>query len=262
MADKKQFFVDGGILVNTPFFRYENAGAGFGEGFFPDAQPLATNRKSRESGKYLLIDDNNPQSIFAEYYARTFFTTGYCWAPMFCKTYDDCEEEFRLRIKEVEKLLSLSETIDSKGVKNLLLRLSIVQVISAMDTFIADIILTKITNDEASFYKYAFAFDLKEEKDKVISPKAEQKVIEGVLRRPFMKKQNIQEAFNVLFGVDLKIGKDVEDLITTRNLLVHRCGRKKDGSYVEYSLEDVGKVIQIVEGFVKQVLGVIRGCPS
>ena len=258
MADKRQFFVDGGILVNTPFFRYENAGAGFGEDVFPDAQPLPTNRKSRESGKYLLIDDNNPQSIFAEYYARTFFTTGYCWAPMFCKTYDDCKEEFSIKIKEVEKLLSLSGTVDAEDVKNLLLRLSIVQVISAMDTFIADIILTKITNDEASFYKYAFAFDLKSEKDSGISPKAEQKVIDGVLRRSFMKKQNIQEAFGVLFSADLKIGKDIEDLIANRNLLVHRCGRKKDGSYVEYSHEEVSKAIQIVEDFVEQVLDVIR----
>lgn len=256
MIANKKFFVDGGILVNTPYFRYLNGGAGFDELAIPDAEPLATNRKSQDDGEYLLIDDRHPQSIFAEYYARTFFTTGYLWAPMFCKTYDACRREFKRNIEEIDILLSLSDHVDAESAHNLLLRQSIVSVMSAMDTFLADIVLTKITSDEGAFYKYAFSFVLKSEDYFEIDPETEQRVINSVLRRSFMNKQTIKETFLVLFDMEMEIEGSVEHLISNRHLLVHRCGRKKDGMHMIISRNDVSDAIKIVEGFVDKVLAV------
>lgn len=255
MPDIKKFFVDGGILVKTPYFRYNNGGAGFGEGAVQDAKPLATNRKSKDYGEYLLIDDNNPQSIFAEYYARTFFSTGYLWAPMFNNTYEDCSREFNRKIREIEMLLSLGDHVDVRNVKNLLLRQSMLSVMSAMDTFIADIVLTKITNDIEAFFKYAYAFVLKP--DVEIIPIIEQRVIDSVLRRSFMNKQVIKDTFSVLFGIpDFLVESSVNNLIIHRHLLAHRGGRKKDGTYLTITRYDVSHAVNAVSGFVNQVLEV------
>jgi len=257
MAENNKFWVDGGILVTTPYFRYENAGAGYGKCAIPDAETLATNRKSKEEGKFLLIDDSNPQSIFGEYYARTFFTTGYCWASMFSKSFEDCREEFQHKLKDVDTLVLLSDTVDTMAVKNLLLRHSILSIMSALDTFIADIVLTRITHDKDLFYKYALSFFPKSDTALEISPKTEQKVIDGVLRRSFMSKQTIKETFQVLFNKELDIDSDLKDLISSRHLLVHRRGRKKDGSYVVFTRTDVSNAVTIVKGFVDRVMEVI-----
>lgn len=255
MSDIKKYFVDGGILVETPYFRYFNGGAGFGEGAIQGAEPLVTNRKSKDYGDYLLIDDNNPQSIFAEYYARTFFSTGYLWAPMFNKTYEDCSLEFNRKIREIEMLLSLSDHVDVVNVRNLLLRQSMLSVMSAMDTFIADIVLTKITNDKESFSKYAYAFVLKS--DVEIIPKIEQRVIDSVLRRSFMNKQVIKDTFSVLFNTeDFMVESNVNNLIIHRHLLAHRGGRKKDGTYLTITRDDVRHALSVVRDFENQVLEV------
>ncbi len=255
MSDIKKFFVDGGILVNTPYFRYFSGGAGFVEGAIQDAIPLATNRKSKDYGEYLLIDDNNPQSIFAEYYARTFFSTGYLWAPMFNKTFKECSEEFNRKIREIEMLLSLSDRVDVVNVRNLLLRQSMLSVMSAMDSFIADIVLTKIINDKEAFSKYAYAFVLKS--DVKITPEIEQGVIDSVLRRSFMNKRILKDTFSVLFGSpDFMVESNVNDLIIHRHLLTHRGGRKKDGTYLTITRDDVCHAINVVNDFVNQVLDV------
>lgn len=255
MSDIKKFFVDGGILVKTPYFRYNNGGAGFGEGAIQDAELLATNRKSKDYGEYLLIDDNNPQSIFAEYYARTFFSTGYLWAPMFNNTFKDCSREFHRKIGEIEMLLSFSDYVDALNVKNLLLRQCMLSVMGAMDSFIADIVLTRITNDKETFFKYAYAFVLKPDVD--IIPKIEQSVIDSVLRRSFMNKQVIKDSFSVLFGTpDFLIDSSVNNLIINRHLLAHRGGRKKDGTYLTITRDDVSHAVNVVSGFVNQVLEV------
>lgn len=260
VSDTIKYYVDGGILIDTPYFKFENAGAGFSEEAIKDAKPLATNRVSREYGKYLLIDDSNPQSIFSEYYAGTFFSTGYLGAPMFTKTYDDCRQEFKRHINDIDVFLSISDREDVEGVKDVLLRQCIISVISALDTFIADIVLTKITNNKDAFYKYAYAFVLKSESEE-ITPRIEQRVIDSVLRRSFMNKQTIRETIQVLFGVDLAIDSGLETLIINRHLLVHRCGRKKDGSHLSFVRNDIENVIRIVEGFVDVILKVTESFP-
>ena len=140
--------------------------------------------------------------------------------------------------------------------KNLLLRHSILSVMGALDTFIADIVLTRMTHNKDLFYKYALTFVSKPEYESAISPKTEQKVIDGVLRRSFMSKQTIKEAFRILFDIELEIDSGLEKLISSRHLLVHRCGRKKDGSYMVFTQTNVSNAVAIVKGYVNNVMAV------
>ena len=144
--------------------------------------------------------------------------------------------------------------MDTVDVKNLLLRLSILSIMSALDTFIADIVLTRITHDKDLFYKYALSFSSKSDSAPERSPKTEQKVIDGVLRRSFMSAQTIKETFQVLFNKELDVDSALKDLISSRHLLVHRSGRKKDGSYLAFTRTDVSNAVTIVKEFVDKVI--------
>ena len=73
----KTYYVKGGILVNTPFFRNWEVTAGVGDIDTTGIETIPTNRKLDTGEPYLLIDDKNPQSIFANYIAASFFTTGF-----------------------------------------------------------------------------------------------------------------------------------------------------------------------------------------
>jgi hypothetical protein len=67
----KRIYVNGGILITTPFFAYKNAGAWHDTP--PENSEIIEPNAITETGKfYLEISDEQPQSIFNEYYAKTF----------------------------------------------------------------------------------------------------------------------------------------------------------------------------------------------
>ncbi len=255
----KTYYVDGGILVTTPFFKYAGGGAGFGREALPGSELIPPNEKLPSGEEYLLIDDKNPQTMFAKYYAKTFFTTGYSWAPLFHKSYDDDYSELCDRIHDAREFLKISEgTETSSDALNLLLRHSFLIVLSALDTFIADTVLTRITNDEDSFYFLARHINdfkgCETDIDKGRYGKAEQKVIEYVLNHSYLNKETIKETYHLLFGFSVTVGEGMKDLFKQRHLIAHRGGRKKDGSYVIYTEEDIETTISKVNTFAKAIL--------
>lgn len=189
----KKYYVDGGILIDTPFFKYAGGGAAFGYGVMPDCEIIPPTCRLPSGEEYLLIDDDHPQSMFAKYYARTFFTTGYCWAPLFHKSYEGDYSEFCERIQDARELIKMSlENGEGSDASNLLMRHAFLTVLCALDTYIADTVLTRITNDEEAFY--SFVGQTKNykgcEKD-VMDGKngnAEQKVINYVLSHSYLNK--------------------------------------------------------------------------
>lgn len=253
----KKCFVKGGILVNTPFFKYENAGAGYGEDSMPDAEIIPTNKVLPSGEKYLLIDDKHPQSLFAEYYASSFFTTGYCWAPLFHKSYIDDYEEYIARIQDARMLMSLSLKQSDERARGLLSRDSFLAVMNAFENYMADIILTRITNDENVFYDYASKRSEQKKIQKDLTAgrngAAEQKVIEYVLRQSYCSADKIKETCKELFGHTIKVHQKIVDLFTTRHLIAHRGGRKKDGTYVTFTNEELEDAIRKITILVEAI---------
>ena len=75
----KRIYVNGGILITTPFFAYKNAGASYD--LPPENSEIIEPNTITETGEpYLEISNEHPQSIFNEYYAKTFFTTQHTFA--------------------------------------------------------------------------------------------------------------------------------------------------------------------------------------
>lgn len=258
----KKYYINGGVFVDSPYFKQENVVCGLAMATPPEgADILETNRISEDGERYLLVDDNNPQSIFATYYARTFFTTSYCWAPMFHKSFKDDYEEFQQRLSDARYLISSDIKPSEKKGSDLLSRYSFMTVFSALDTFIADIVLTKITNDEDAFYNTAWEelFSKSQLLELKNSGKGafEQGIIEKVLGKPYLSKSTIEKTLKLAFNVSIKVEDKLNGLFRKRHLIAHRGGRRKDGTFISFSQEDISEVISIVDSFAVKMLTLI-----
>lgn len=259
----KKYYVNGGILIVTPFFKYAGAGAAFGADAIPGCEIISPTNRLPSGEEYLLIDDNHPQSMFAAYYAKTFFTTGYCWAPLFHKSYEDDYSEFCNKVQDAKKLSKLScENEIDPDVSSLLMRHAFLTVLSALDTFIADTVLTRITNDEEAFYSFVRQTNNYKGCEKDIQDGkngfAEQKVIEFVLSHSYLNKDSIKEAYLSLFDFSVTVNNTLTDLFRQRHLIAHRGGRQKDGNYIRYTKEEIDDAIIKVDAFAKAILTQIQ----
>ena len=146
----KKIYVNGGILIETPFFRHQDAAALY------TTPPIGCEQieclDQIEGQPCIIIREEYAPSIFNDYYAKTFFTALYARAPFLCKTYHDCYTEYQNRITEITELTTISNI--SHQIEQILLRQVFLGIIAAIDTFICDTILTKISGNKESFYTY------------------------------------------------------------------------------------------------------------
>ena len=111
----KRIYVNGGILITTPFFAYKNAGASYD--LPPENSEIIEPNTITETGEpYLEISNEHPQSIFNEYYAKTFFTTQHTFAYFFAKDFIGSYNDFKQRIDEI--IASMTEEQFSEFVQN------------------------------------------------------------------------------------------------------------------------------------------------
>ena len=85
---EKIIYVNGGIVINTPFFKCVDAGAFF------DSPPVGAeiiepNTVNNNGYRFLEINDEHPQSIFNAYYAKYEFTSYYRGAELTIKIKPD-----------------------------------------------------------------------------------------------------------------------------------------------------------------------------
>lgn len=147
----KRIYVNGGILITTPFFAYKNAGASYD--LPPENSEIIEPNTITETGEpYLEISNEHPQSIFNEYYAKTFFTTQHTFAYFFQKDFIGSYNDFKQRIDEIQSVINIKGLDEQK--QNIINKLSYINIITSLDTFICDIILTKIIQDEESFNNF------------------------------------------------------------------------------------------------------------
>lgn len=147
----KRIYVNGGILITTPFFAYKNAGASYD--LPPENSEIIEPNTITETGEpYLEISNEHPQSIFNEYYAKTFFTTQHTFAYFFAKDFIGSYNDFKQRIDEIQSVINIKGLDEQK--QNIINKLSYINIITSLDTFICDIILTKIIQDEESFNNF------------------------------------------------------------------------------------------------------------
>ena len=89
--------------------------------------------------------------------------------------------------------------------------------------------------------------------------KWEQKVIEYVMRTSYSNIDTIKDILKDLFKVSI-IDKNgsMKKHFYYRNLLAHRNGRKKDGSYINITNEELKDLINDVQSIATQILTKIK----
>lgn len=139
-------------LFNTPYFKCIDGGCGFKDQ--PEDTEILNTNHIINGEHCLLIDDEHPQSIFNEYYARTFYTSGYMEASYIRHSYWDCYKEYEETINRLSSLLDKIKGLDNEE-QSTLNKMAYLNVISAFDSFICSILLVRLVNNENAFNLYA-----------------------------------------------------------------------------------------------------------
>ncbi len=250
-------YVEGGILINTPYFKYESGGALYSEP--PKKSETIKPNDIIEGGPCLVISEEKAPSFFKEYYAKTFFTTTCKFAPFFSNTIDDCFASFTNRINEVMELLERNDV--NQPTQQILYRLSIVSVVAALDTLISDLVLYIATKSRDAFLKTINSIGIPAKNnvnlierilrmwcDNAIDS-AEQEVVDHILRKSYSSMTEIKNTLKLLYDISISKDDNIEQIIKARHLIAHRNGRKKDGNMIVFSKDETISMINRINDF-------------
>lgn len=248
----KKYYVKGNIIVKTPFFSYLNAGAGC------ETMPEGCEILSETD---LEIDDDHPQSFFAEYYAQKEFTEGYIHSGLFWWNFDDIYTAYLDRISEAQAFQKIP--CDSIS-QDILFRQVHLMIIASVDTYIADTVLARIMNNRELFE--AYATDIIEASKQrclhriLLNEKRtdyEKEVIEYILSKSYANLDTIKSLYKntTLFGFSIDIGqhKSMEKHFRNRHKIAHRNGREKTGAYIQISSNDIDILVSDCNKLVNDI---------
>ena len=263
-------YVDGGIAIETPFFKYKNAGARYStppdgsEIIVPngdtniDGDPWLVIKEEEKNGKKYVM----APSFFKEYYARCGFSSKSCFAPFFSNTMSDCFSAFDKRKNEIIDLLKYNDV--NLTTRQTLYRLTIVYLVAAIDTLISDLILFVATKDRDLFLKAIDFAVPNTSKDKIMErinqmwcfnkiDSAEQEVIDYILRKSYSNLGEIKKTINLFFNTQIDIDERTNKIIYWRHLISHRNGLNKDGSFIEFNTSKIFFLIEDLSNFVDHI---------
>lgn len=258
----KKIYVNGGILIDTPYFVCSEGGCGYSEQ--PEGTEILETNSIVEGYPCLKINDDNPQSIFNEYYAKDFLTACYAGAEFYYKRYNEAYNDHLQRVQDIQEIINI-KGLDIKQ-RKIVNRLSYLSIVASLETFICDTVLTKITGDEDIFLNFFNRMPKGTEKEKMqkmrdanLIGKWEQAVLEHVMKTSYSNIDTIKEVYKEVFNVsiaDLK-GK-MKSIFWNRHKLAHRNGRNKDNSYINISNEQLNILINDIGDFINQILEKIQ----
>lgn len=253
----RKIYVEGNILINTPYFKFINGGAFFTE---QPADTVIIPTNTIVNGEPTLeINDREPQSIFNEYYAKGDLTSFYTGAEFLYKDYNEVFAHYNQRKDDIKEFINVDPITEKhQSIRNNLLFVSI---IGSVETFACDIILTKIVNDENSFHEYFKSIpggkvknEIKQKYNAVNPGHFEQKVIDYVLNDSYCNIKKIRNIFRELFLIELNNTAKMDEYFFKRHSFAHRNGRDKDGKYISVTNEDLNNLINECSSFVQLIM--------
>lgn len=258
----KKFYVDGGILINTPYFKCIDGGCGFKDQ--PEDTEILNTNHIIDGEHCLLIDDEHPQSIFNEYYAKTFYTSWYMGSSYIRHSYWDCYKEYEETINRLSSLLDKIKGLDNEE-QSTLNKMAYLNVISAFDSFFCSILLVRLVNNENAFNLYAdkvFSINFRKELDILKANnedgKREQKIIEKILETSFASIKNIKDAMKYAgFSIEHNDLIPISFHFRNRHILIHRNGKKKDGEYLNIGDAELTEVSDCTNKLTYKILTII-----
>lgn len=262
---KEIVYVNGGIVILTPFFRYLDAGARFG--MPSEVNDIIEPDEEIEGQPCLIITEKKAPSFFKGYYAKTFFSTKYVIASFFSSSIEDCFSDFEHRIVDVKNLIRQNDV--SKETRQVLYRLSIVAAVAALDTYISDLVLFISTKDRKIFLNTAQKFCQNKAaniiariatmwSDNAIDS-AEQEVIDFVLKTSYSNTKRIKDdILKDLYGLKKIPSFDIDDIFRLRHIVVHRSGKKKNGEEICFEKDELLSYISKLESVASTINNLVK----
>jgi hypothetical protein len=255
----KKIFVNGGIVIATPYFKCPNAGCGYDVP--PEGSIIVEPNKIDANGyRYLEISEETPQSIFNEYYAKEGLAALDLGAGFLHSDFRQVHEEYILRNRDILELIQFENIPEEQ--KNILNRLCFVSIVASLEAFVCDIILTRMTENELefkSFFENMHDGEKKRQLQRLLDDDDvggwEQKIMEHVLKSSFSNIDTIKKIYSKVFDISLTDyeGK-IKNYFYKRHLFAHRNGREKDGKYILVTCPELEKLIEDTELFAQQIL--------
>ena len=256
----KKYYVDGNIVILTPYFACPNMGAKYE---IPQGADIIKTNDILDGRQCLIIDDNRPQSMFNEYYA-----TGEVAGPSLSykylfANYEECYNIYDNAIGKIKE--TLKELLNLSESSRLLLYKSLyISSITALDGFLCSIILVKILQDEETFKRY-YEKQIPQHIQKKLQKyllnderaKWEQQYIIEVLKGSYCNINLIKDVFKFFNWRSLQIDS-LEHCFHCRHVLVHRNGMKRDGSYITIDSKTIEKLVDDLNLFVDSVMNMLR----
>jgi hypothetical protein len=257
----KKVYVNGSILIKTSDFKYEGAGALFG---IPDGAETIETNDVIDGLPFLVIDDERPQSMFNEYYAKGVFTTLYSWSYYLNSNCQKAYDNFNERKSEIECLLEGSDKLSILQ-QELTYKLLLLNVVTLFDAFVCETIVSKITSSKECFDAFYEKFydDLTDNKkrhfDKLGRGELEREVLMSQLMKSFANVERVNHIYKKVWDLDFDIceGYNLQDWFNWRHRIIHRNGREKDGTYHQFSHDDVKKALVGIDTAVNHIMTTI-----
>lgn len=256
----KKVYVNGSILIDTSDFKCKGVTALY---TIPEGVESVNADMEFQGDHFFIIDDDHPQSLFNEYYATGGFTQLYNTSYYLFTDKDRAISTYKERKNEIEKVLNNLYLFDNNN-KLFICKLLLLNVISLFDAFASEIIISKIISTEDCFNAYYTKFyselpsSKKRHYDKLDRGSLEKEVIYTIMETSFASVKNTNNLFSDVYGFKVIYDNNpVVELFELRHRIVHRNGRKKDGSFYQFTDNDVNNALIIVDELVQNMLGLI-----
>ena len=222
-------YVNGGILIKTRYFSCK--GLTCLTDYIPEGARIINPTTIVEGSPCLIIDDKHPQSLFNEYYAKTFVSSLYEGAEFLRLSNEECFNEFHTSLHEIEEIVNGLE-INFKHYKTIM-KLLYINVVSCLDSLVRSLILCNISQDEELFLRYydkrISKYDKADISKHLINDdrgRWEKEVLEKIDGVSYCNVDVIKKSFEAM-GLDKPIDKDgiIGKHFENRHILVHQNGK-------------------------------------
>lgn len=244
----KIVYVNGTIVVKTKFFSPLEMGCGYPSP--PDGADVIEPSDVIGGCKCLIIDDDHPQSLFKEYYASGDVAFNDVLSSYLSASCLDCIDVYKKRLAEICEVIKKVSDWDATE-KALVYKMAYVNILTALDAFICNILLTRSVQEEHLFEGLANSIAPKgtRERWKRLRENGqvgewEQEAIRQVMEKSFINSNTIDESFKMVRYDRLDYGRvEADKFFRIRHVIVHRNGRQKDDKELEVTYQLLAKLV-------------------
>lgn len=252
----KKIYVNGDVVVKTMYFAPRDVGCGYHE---PpeDIDEVIEPQDEVEGCKCFLIDDEHPQSLFNEYYAKGDAASDSILASYLSASYEESIREYGQRIGEICNVVKKVSDWDATN-QAVVYKMAYVNILTALDAFLCYVIIKRSLQDEEWFKDLMFELAPKNKRGKWQSlidegkyGDWEQDAIRYLQETSLLNVEKVDDAIKCLKFERLEYDrKTMKSYFRIRHLLVHRSGRRRDDTEEKVTYDMLAELINATHKLV------------